>query len=228
VKTARPDLDGDITETTIFSAAGSAEPIPASFAQYHEEASMTLILSRALRLAVMTACASACQPHHAVAQVPDPSTQSSLLTVTITVPADGVVDVTDIRGKTLKGVLGRVTSEVVEVIVEGETRAVVARDVQRIRWRHQDSWVTGALIGAGIGAIPGVYYLISDPNECAGLCPEEYALIGVGAIVGALVDKAITKKVTVYEKPAKGAGRSVALTTVLTGTRLGVHVTVRF
>jgi hypothetical protein len=125
-------------------------------------------------------------------------------------------------------VLGSVTSEVVNVTVAGETRAVLARDVQRIRWRQQDSWVTGAVIGAGIGAVPGVYYLLSDPNECAGLCAEEYALVGIGALAGALVDKAITKKVTVYEKPSDGgARRNLAWTPLLTGAR-GVQVTVRF
>ena len=187
---------------------------------------MTPFISRALWLAAVTAFASAFQPNQASAQAAQ-TPPSSLLTVRAAVPAGGVVHVTDIQRKTLTGVLGRVTSDVVEVIVEGETRAVFARDVQRIKWRQQDSWVTGAVIGAAIGAIPGIYYLVSDPNECVGLCPEEYALIGIGALVGALVDKAITKKVTVYENPAKGgAGGSVALT-VLTGARRGVQVAVR-
>jgi hypothetical protein len=189
---------------------------------------MTLIISRAFRLAVLTAFASAFQPHHASAQAADPTTRSSLLTVNATVPAGGVVDVTDIQGKTVTGVLASVTSEFVEITAKDETRAFFARDVQRIRWRQQDSWLTGAVIGAGIGAIPGVYYLISDPNECAGLCPEEYALVGIGALVGALVDKAITSKVTVYENAAKGAAGNVALTAALTGARRGVQVTLSF
>jgi hypothetical protein len=33
-----------------------------------------------------------------------------------------------------------------------------------------DAVLNGTLIGAGIGAIPGIYWLIADPNECAGLC----------------------------------------------------------
>lgn len=189
---------------------------------------MTFIISRAFRVAAITAFASTFQPQCAWAQAADTPTRSSLLTVRATVPAGGVVHVTDIQGKTVTGVLGTVTSEVVEVAVGGETRAVFARDVQRIRWRQPDSWVTGAVIGAGIGAIPGVYYLITDPNECAGLCPEEYAFVGIGALVGALVDKAITRTVTVYENPAKGADGNVVLTPVLTGARRGVHVTVRF
>lgn len=67
-----------------------------------------------------------------------------------------------------------------------------------------------------------------DPNECAGLCPEECALVGIGALVGALVDKAITKKVTVYEGAGKAEAGNVALTSVFTGARRSVHVAVRF
>jgi hypothetical protein len=190
---------------------------------------MTLFASRALRLAALSGLALAFQPNVASAQTAASQTLSLLPTVKMIVPAGEVVHVTDIRGRTLTGVLGSVTSDVVEVILEGETRAVFAGDVQRIRWQQQDSWLTGAMIGAGIGAIPGIYYLIDDPNECAGLCPEEYALVGIGALVGALVDKAITKKVTVYEKGAKGgAGGTVALTAALTKTRRGVQFTVRF
>ena len=188
---------------------------------------MTLFISRGLWLAAMAAFGSALPADQAVAQAAQ-TAPSSLLSVRATVPPSAVVQVTDIRGRTLTGALRSVTSDVVEVIVEGETRTVFAGDVQRIRWRQQDSWVTGALIGAGIGALPGIYYLIDDPNECAGLCAEEYALIGIGALVGALVDKAITKKITVYEKGAKGGGGSVALTAVLTGARRGVQFTVRF
>lgn len=188
---------------------------------------MTLTIWRMSRLVAMTAFASAVLPHHASAQASDTSTRSSLLGVKATVPAGDVVDVTDVQGTTITGVLGTVSCDVVEITVGDETRAMFARDVQRIQWRQQDSWVTGALIGAGIGAIPGIGYLIADPNECAGLCPEEYALVGLGALVGALVDKAITRKVTVFENPAK-AGENVAVTPVLTPARRGVHVTVRF
>ncbi len=189
---------------------------------------MTLTIWRMSRLVAMTAFASAVLPHHASAQASDTRAQSSLFSVKATVPAGEVVYVTDVPGKTVVGRLGNITCEIVEVTVGEETRAVFARDVQRIQWRQQDSWVTGALIGAGIGAIPGIYYLIADPNECAGLCPGEYALVGLGALVGALVDKAITRKVTVFENPVKGAGENVAVAPVLTAARRGVQVIVRF
>jgi hypothetical protein len=190
---------------------------------------MTVIFSRAFRLAALALFASAFQPHQALAQAADTGARSSLLTtVRARVPAGEVVHVTDVHGKTVTGVLGSVSSEVVEVTGDGGTWGVFARDVQRIRWQRRDSWVSGAVIGAVVGAIPGIYYLISDPNECAGLCPEEYALIGVGALVGALLDKAVTRKVTVYENPAQSGCRSVALSAVLTGARRGMQLIVSF
>jgi hypothetical protein len=190
---------------------------------------MTLFLSRAVRVAAMTACASAFQPTHASAQAADTPTPPSRLTLSTTVPAGGVVLVTDIHGRTVTGVLGRVTSEAVEVTVEGGTRSVLAGRVQRIRWRQQDSWLPGVLIGAGIGAVPAVYYLVTDPNECTGPCPEEYALIGVGALAGGLVDWAIRKTITVYERPAaRGGGGHVVVMPLLTGTRRGAQLTVSY
>ena len=183
---------------------------------------MTSITSYALRLAALTVFVAL--PAQASAQAPPPS---SILTVRAAVPAGGVVDVSDTYGRTITGVLGSVTVEAVEVIVNGQTRAVFAPDIQRIRWRKQDSWLSGALIGAGIGAIPGVYYLMSDPNECAGPCPEEYGLVAVGALVGALVDKAITKKITVFAG-ANGTTANLALSSVLAGARRSVLVTVQF
>jgi hypothetical protein len=189
----------------------------------------TLFILRAVRLAAITVLASAFAPDRVLAQSNGTQARPSLLAVKATVPADGVIDVLNLQGKTITGVLGNVTSEAIELTVRRERRTVLARDVRRIRWRQPDSWVTGAVIGGGIGAIPGIYYLISDPNECAGLCPEEYALVGIGALVGALVDKAITKKITVYEHPAaRGAADSPTLTPVLRGPRRGVQVTVRF
>jgi hypothetical protein len=45
--------------------------------------------------------------------------------------------------------------------------------------------------------------------------------------VGALVDKAVTRKVIVYENAAKGAGGNAALTAALAGARR-VQVILRF
>ena len=95
--------------------------------------------------------------------------------------------------------------------------------------RQADSPLNGILIGAGVGAIPGLYWLIVDPNECTGLCPEDYAAIAVGAVLGGLIDRAITRKVTVYDAGASSRSSRRLLIGPLVGRkRSGVQLTLRF
>jgi hypothetical protein len=94
---------------------------------------------------------------------------------------------------------------------------------------QRDSLLNGILIGAGVGAIPGVYWLIADPNECTGLCPEDYAAIAVGAVVGGLIDRAITRKVTAYGPGASSRSARHLLVRPLVGRkRSGVQLAFRF
>lgn len=95
--------------------------------------------------------------------------------------------------------------------------------------RQADSPLNGILIGAGVGAIPGIYWLIVDPNECTGLCPEDYAAIAVGAVLGGLIDRAVTRKVTVYEAGASSRSSRRLLIGPLVGRkRSGVQLALRF
>jgi hypothetical protein len=90
---------------------------------------------------------------------------------------------------------------------------------------QRDSSLDGLLIGAAVGAIPGIYYLITDPNECTGMCPEEYGLIAAGAAIGWLIDRAITRKATAARA---GDRASVSLVAYGAGARKGVRVAIRF
>ncbi len=190
---------------------------------------MSAFLSGRPRLAVFSALASAFLLGNARAQPTENSVSSAMLGVKARVPAGEVVYVTDNRGGTIKATFADVTNGAIEIIVNGRTRTVAAGQVRRIQWQRRDSPLTGALVGAGIGAIPGIYYLVTDPNECAGLCPEEYAFIGIGALVGGLVDWAIKKKVTVYERTvARSGALKLSLAPVLTRDHGAVQVTLRF
>jgi hypothetical protein len=166
----------------------------------------------------------------ASAQAPEQgSITPSLATMKASVPVGDVVYVTDTTGGTIKGRLAGVTDESVQVRVRTDVRTVPAADVRRIQWQQHDSPLTGVLIGAAIGAVPGIYWLIVDPNECTGMCPEEYAAIGISAVIGGLIDHAIKKKVTVYAAPASGGrAKSVLIGPLLTRSRTGVQVAVKF
>ena len=95
--------------------------------------------------------------------------------------------------------------------------------------RQADSLLNGILIGAGVGAIPGIYWLVADPNECTGLCAEDYVAIGVGAVVGGLIDRAITRKVTAQQAGASSRSTRHLLIRPFVGRKQsGVQLAVRF
>jgi hypothetical protein len=159
----------------------------------------------------------------AEAQTAAPSSAADA--VKASVPAGGIVHVTDAGGRKISGRLAAVTTDTIRLDVGGRERRLAASDVRQVVWERPDSSWNGLLIGAGAGAIPGIYYLITDPNECTGMCPEEYALIAAGAAVGWLVDRAITRKVTVFRYSERGA---VAIVPFGTPSRAGIQVALRF
>ena len=157
------------------------------------------------------------------------SLPQSLELVKDRVPAGDVVYVTDTKGVTTKGRLGAVTENEVRLSIKAGTRTIAAADIGRVQWEKPDSSLTGVLIGGAIGAIPGVYWLIADPNECTGLCPEDYAAIAVGATVGWLIDRAIKKKVTVYAAaPSAAPPTTVRVGPLVTRNLRGVRLAVTF
>ena len=186
---------------------------------------------RERRLIILAAIAWAWAAGVATAQPPDQrsAVPPSLAVVKGRVSVGDVVYVTDTTGATIKGKLAAVSNDAVEVYLRGDTRSVAAADVRRIQWRRPDSPLTGVLIGAAVGAAPGLYWLVMDPNECNGVCPEEYALIGIGAVVGGLIDRAIKKTVTVYSAGASSSlANSVIVGPLVTRGRKGVQVSVKF
>lgn len=115
------------------------------------------------------------------------------------------------------------------VMAGANVSSVAVRDDRRTRWHQRDSLLDGMLIGAGIGAIPGVYWLLADPNECNGMCPEDYGLIAIGAGIGALIDAVIHAKTTVdAAEPPCGFATRVSIGPFAERDRKGVLVGVRF
>ena len=163
------------------------------------------------------------------AQAASQGATASLADMAARVPVGEVVFVTDGRGATAKGRLAAVTADAVQLYVGADLRTVTASDIGRIQWQKPDSLLNGLLIGAAVGAIPGIYWLIADPNECTGMCPEDYLSIAAGAAIGGLIDRALKKRVTVYAAaaPVGRAGR-VTIRPFANPGRRGVQLAVRF
>ena len=164
------------------------------------------------------------------AQAPEQGSMApSLASAKASVPVGDIVYVTDMTGVTIKGRLAAVTDDSVQVRVRTDERRVPAAEIRRIQWQRPDSPLTGVLIGAAVGAVPGIYWLIVDPNECTGMCPEEYAAIGISAVVGGLIDHAIMNMVTVSGgRASRGRAGSVTIGPLVTRHRRGVQVALKF
>ena len=168
----------------------------------------------------------------ALAQPPAPaddqqaSTPPAITALTARLPIGDVVYVTDTTGATIRGRLAWLTAHTVQVKLGGSLRSIPATDIRGIQWQRPDSPLTGVLIGAAVGAVPGLYYLAVDPNECHAMCAEEYALIAIGAVVGGLFDFVHHGRVTVY--PVVHAADSITIGPLLKRDRKGVQVAVTF
>jgi hypothetical protein len=186
---------------------------------------------RECRLIVLTAIVWGRAAGMASAQATD---QGSMTTpsweqVKARLPVGDVVYVTDTTGATIKGQLAALTDDALQVDIGANVRRVPATEVRRIQWQRPDSPLTGVLIGAAVGAIPGIYYLAVDPNECNGMCPEEYALIAIGALAGGVIDHAIKRRVTVYAAGVSSdRATSITVGPLVTRERKGVQVAVKF
>jgi hypothetical protein len=159
----------------------------------------------------------------------NPAAPSSAAEAVAGVPLGGVVYVTDASGSTTKGTVSVVKAGMLELLVRGNVRRISADDIRRLEWEKRDSAVNGVLIGAGVGAIPGIYWLIADPNECTGMCPEDYVSIAAGAIIGGLIDRAIKKRVTLYPTGVPGSrAKSVTRGGIPGSARYGLQIVVLF
>lgn len=182
--------------------------------------------SALLKVLIVVALSQLCVPSDAPAQTSRQDVPPSLSAVKEQLAAGEILYVTDRTGTTTKGKLIGMTDDAIEMRVNRVATIVRAADVSRIQRQQKDSLLNGILIGAAIGSIPGIYWLFADPNECTGLCAEDYAAIGVGVLAGGLIDRAVKKKVTVYDT---ASGRTkVFVSPLLIHDRAGVRIGLTF
>jgi hypothetical protein len=179
-----------------------------------------------VRALIVVAFSLFAAPIEGLAQTSHQDVAPSLKFVKAQVAPGEIVYVTDATSTTMKGKLIGITDDAIAIRVNQAAKSIRAIDVSRIQWQKQDSPLNGVLIGAAIGATPGIYWLLADPNECTGPCAEDYVAIGVGALVGGLIDRAIKKKVTIYDAASRRT--KITFSSLLMHHRGGVQVAVTF
>ena len=155
-------------------------------------------------------------------------------------PGD-VIRVTDASGRKSSGRLGQLSTSSLELLASssvGNNRAGSARqrvfseaDVESIEVKRQDSVLNGTLIGLGTGVAVG---FISGTAACgnysceAGPVAAGYAALmgGIGATVGLLADRAVSRRTLVYRSGKSST--DIRVSPVLSKGATGARVSIRF
>ena len=144
------------------------------------------------------------------------------------------VYVTDDAGLEFKGRIAEMSSSSLRLLLQGTHRDLTETDVHEIRQKQSDPLWNGVLIGLVAGAASGlvaplVACSLPDP-ECAAIVDVISVPAGaaIGAITGALIDKAVRKSRIIYLKANSASGTRVTLSPVLSKGLRGMQITIRF
>jgi hypothetical protein len=116
--------------------------------------------------------------------------------------------ITDSSGREEKTRIVGVSGDVVTTTADGGTRRLRKSDVMRVRVRHSDPVINGALIGAGAAVASGLFLCTrTEPWEnCRDDVGPMLRIGAVGAGVGIGIDALIRGRRTIYEG-ARGSTR---------------------
>jgi hypothetical protein len=143
------------------------------------------------------------------------------------VKAEETVIVIDMRGRRVKGVLTAVDKDSVSLAMDGRTQTFARSEVRTVR--VADGFGNGALIGAGAGLTTALGILAIEGSGDGYVLPSAKVgapllLSGIGALVGALIDRAHEGGMVLYVSP----GQTSVVSPLLGKDRIGVLVSVRF
>ena len=145
------------------------------------------------------------------------------------VKAEETVIVIDTRGRRVKGALTAVDQDSLSLATDGRTQTFARSEVSTVR--VADGLGNGALIGAGtgLGAALGILVILGSqdgyvlPSAKVG---APLLLSGVGALVGALVDRAHEGGRVLYVSP--GQTSRLLVSPLLGKDRQGVLASIHF
>ena len=136
--------------------------------------------------------------------------------------------ITDSNGREEKTRIVSVSGDTVATTTGGEIRRLPTTDVMRVRVRHSDPVINGALIGAGAAVASGLFLCRTmEPWEnCRDDVGPIFRIGAIGAGVGVGIDLLIRGRRTLYES-ARGATRLRAAPIVARHAR-GLQVSLSF
>jgi hypothetical protein len=143
--------------------------------------------------------------------------------------AEEKVIVTDMRGRRVKGAVTAVDEDSLLLATDGRSQTFARSEVSTVR--VADGLGNGALIGAGAGLGAALSVLAIAGSRDGYILPSAKVgapllLSGIGALVGALVDRAHERGRVLYVSPGQTSG--LAVSPLLGKDRQGVLVSVRF
>jgi hypothetical protein len=136
--------------------------------------------------------------------------------------------ITDSSGREEKTRVVAVSGDIVTAAVDGDIRRLRTTDVMRVKVRHSDSVLNGALLGAGAAVSSGL--ALCRLTETWANCRDDVGpMLRIGAIgagVGIGIDALIRGRRTIYDT-TKGSRRLHALPT-LARHAAGLQVSLNF
>ena len=112
-------------------------------------------------------------------------------------------------------------------MARGRKPELAAADVRRVRVRHEDSLLNGALIGAGIaGALTSLIFLDNECRDDPACYQALAAYTATGALAGLGIDALIHRHLTIYPPPAGGGTVKLIAGLSVVGSRPGVRLTI--
>jgi hypothetical protein len=128
-------------------------------------------------------------------------------------PRGAQVEVRSSDGSTMRGRLVTADPDWLEVSVRQELRRLPMDRVDRVSRLEQDSLVNGTIIGmavgfgAGLAVVGKVCGTIRTDDECGAIGMIVVALpsLGGGAAIGAIADRLMPRRVTLFRREGTGA-----------------------
>jgi len=136
--------------------------------------------------------------------------------------------ITDAGGAEQKMRIVGLSGDTITATVGEAVRRIRTTEVKRVRARHSDSFINGALIGAGAAIATGLgMCTLTEPWEN---CRDDVGpMLGIGALgagIGIGIDALIRGRTTLYEAP-RGSTR-LEVTPLVTRRAAGLRISVSF